>query len=423
MRYIILISFFLIYSSVLLSQVDSIRIELPIKNAQDFEFIHNNHGKACLFLNQGDAYCIMLLDSNYQVLAEFKDKYYTVRTPQYVGSIATENRFELFFKRVEDDELLVLIIDSDLKKLTRIKEFKISDNPNEKIIYSGSTMDGNKMFTISHDQNSIIYKKHLPGLKIENSFIQLAEEDYIIVKNEYCISIKSNADSLILLYKIVHKGEKNPYYKVFNMDFNNGDYNAVDIVCDHKRQQQYLHARLYENTLILGNCGSDFKLFDRLNGNLIKEYSINLDSAVNNEKFNILKYSYTCPFIHYLDTRQYTYLEVENRKGLSNFNYNFDFIEDSSGTYLKMKYSSYYNYGHCHYSICIYLPFDWEKKTFKSITPIQQPKINDYVVHEIDKRTTLNINLTGYFFGFKDELLFGYLTRKSKEFIIERPDY
>lgn len=406
-----------------MSQEELQRIQLPIKYAQDFEFIQNDHGKACLFFNRGDAYCIMLLDSNYQVLEKFKDNYYTTQNPRFVGSIATKESFELFFRLVEDDELLVLIIDTEIKKLTRIKEFKISDNSNEKIIFTGSTMDGNKMITIAHDQNRIIYKTHLQGLKLESTFIQLKEVDYIVVKKSPYIQINLDADSLTMLYKIEYKEDKNPYYKVFNFDINNGAYNVVDIVCDHKRHKRYVHARLYENTVVLGNCVSDITLFDKLNGNLIKHISLELDSTIVNDDLSVFEYSYSCPLSMFDKSIYYKHRKFEGKNGLSGLNFNYDFIEESTGFYLQLEHIVYSNYGHCRTTSCIYLPFNWEKKEFSTITPISQPRINDYIIYELDKRVNLKIDLTGYFTGFNDAFLFGYITKKSKEFVIEKPNF
>lgn len=423
MKYIVFTLFFLINFTALFPQENIHRIELPIKYANDFEFIKNGHGKACLFLNRGEAYCIILLDSNFQVLEEFKDKYYTLKTPKFVGSIATGNRFELFFKLVEDDKLLVLILESDIKKLTRVKEFKISDKSKENIIFTGSTLNGNEMITIAHNQSRLIFKKHLPGLETENTFIQMNEEDYSVVKKSSCIAIESNADSLILLYKIEHKEEKNPYYKVFNIDINIGTYKTVDIVCDQNSHQRYLQAKLYKNTVMLGNCGTGLTLLDRLNGHLIKEITFDLDSSIINENLTIFKYSYNCSLNAFNNKEYYKYPSYESKYGLHYLYQNFDFFEDNTGLYLQLKNITYSNYSYCKTSTCLYLPFDWGNKEFITKLPLSQPRINDYIVYELDKRVNLKIDLTGYFFGFNNELLFGYLTKKSKEFIIEKPNF
>lgn len=423
LKFILFITILLIKISTTLSQEELHRIPLPIKYAQDFEFIQNDHGKACLFLNRGDGYCIVLMDSNYQVLEKFRDSYYTTQDPRFVGSLTSKNGFELFFRRVEDDELLVLIIEIETKKLTRIKEFKISDNSNEKIVFTGSTIGGNKMITIAHDKNSLIYKKHLPGLKMESAFIALKEEDYSVVKKSPYIQIRSDADSLIILYKIEHKEDKNPYYKVFNIDINQGNYNTVDIICDHNRHKRYLHARLHENTVVLGNCVSDITLFDKLNGNLIKHISLELDSTIVNEDLPVFEYSYSCPLSMFDKSMYYKHRKFEGKDGLSGLNFNYDFIEESTGFYLQLEHIVYSNYGHCRTTSCIYLLFNWEKKDFITTTPHSQPKINDYIVYELDKRVNLKIDLTGYFTGFNDEFLFGYLTKNRKNLSSKNPSF
>jgi hypothetical protein len=420
MKSIIFVLNILLIQSFLLAQNEIKRIKLPVNYTRDFEFINNNHGNACLFFDLGESYYIALLDSNYQVLTEFKDKYYTSKKPEFVGSIANEERFELFFTRVEDDVLLVLIIEIENRKLTRIKDFKICGKSEKKVIYTGSNFSGNKMITISLDQNGINYKEHLFGLKTRNTHIQLKPEDYKIFKKSEWIQYKCNGDSLIMLYRIENIKNNNPYYKIFNFDIKSGLYNTFDIVCNQKRKQPYLHCRFYKDVVLLGNCQSDLKLFDRITGNLIKDLSIDFDAIVKNENIKMFKYSYGNKFKVKNEKKQYTYLTGEDRKILPYLDKIFDFNKDSTDIYLEIFSKFTFNSNGSYYKVRMYVPFNWEEKSIIENPPEYIPPINDYIIYEIDKQQSNKIVLSDYFWGFKNDFLFGYKLKKSKEFVIEK---
>ncbi len=165
-------------------------------------------------------------------MTEFRDKFYTASTPRFVGSITENNWFELFFKRVEDDVLLVLVIDSESLTLKRIKDFKITELPKEQIIYTGSNIVGNKMITISIANSNLIYKKHLPGLKTEKFYVQLKGNDEEFISDAEYYQFKTDTYSLIIVFKRMKAKYKSPRYRLFNIDFKTGLYNSVDFVCE-----------------------------------------------------------------------------------------------------------------------------------------------------------------------------------------------
>lgn len=246
-----LISCLFLYQLILIAQVESYSIPLKTNYASGFEFISNGYNKACLFLNQRDKYYIVLLDSNYRILAEFRDKFYTASTPRFVGSIVENNRFELFFRRVEDDVLLVLAIDAENHKLTRIKNFKITELPKERIIYTGSNIVGNKMISISIAKSTFIYKKHLPGLKTEKFYVQLKGNDKEFINDaEYC-QFKADLDSLIIVFKRMKVDYKSPQYRLFNIDFKTGLYNSVDFICELEKRRSDYNIHFYKILYLL----------------------------------------------------------------------------------------------------------------------------------------------------------------------------
>jgi len=227
MKKLLTIPFLILFQFILFAQNESYTIPLKTNWASYFEFITNNHDKACLLLKQRDKYSVTLLDSNYRVLAEFQDRFYTASTPTFVGSIVDNNRFELFFKRVEDDVLLVLVIDAENETLTRVKDFKIAELPKEKVIFTGSNYVGDKMTTISITNSTLILKKHLPGLITENISVQLSMKDEEFINEADYTQIKADScyDSLVMVFCKGKNTSKSPQYRLFNIDLKTGQYN------------------------------------------------------------------------------------------------------------------------------------------------------------------------------------------------------
>ena len=238
--------FFLLSTHCALSQNEEAKIELPVNWANDFSFISNHSGYACLFLDQKDKYCILLLDSSYREVAEFKDSYYTATTPDFVGSISDATGFELFFKRIEDNVLLVLKIDIKTKKINRIKDFKITGNTSEKILYTGSNLGGNKMLTISYDKSNLIFKKHLFGLKTENTEIPISAEDYKRLKDNGYSYLQAFDDTLIMISRGQTVTDKNPVYTAYYFDLRNITCRKFDFGCGQEKTQPYLYADFLE---------------------------------------------------------------------------------------------------------------------------------------------------------------------------------
>lgn len=420
MKRIIFIFHILLIHSILVAQNDFKKIELPINYARSFEFINNDDKNACLFFNLRESYCIMLLDSNYRVIAEFKDRFYTSINPKFVGSIANEERFELFFKRVDDDVLLVLIIDIESKKLTRVKDFKICGKSEKKIIYTGSNYSGNRMMTISLDQNGINFKEHLFGLKTQDSHIQLKPVDYNIFKKFENIQLESDGDSLIMLYRIENIKEKHPYYKIYNFDIKSGLYNTFDIVCNQKKKQDGLHCRFHKDIVFLGNCQSDILIYDKLNGDLIKDFNMDCNSIIRDENIKMLRYSYKYDLPREKFGQKYIFLTGEDRIDLPYLNGYYNFIKHDTNTYLKIFSRFYYGYYGEYYNTLIYIPFNWDEKSIIKNLPDFLLPFYDNIIYEIDIRQSEKITLSDHFWGFNNELLFGYMLKKSKEFVIEK---
>jgi hypothetical protein len=456
MRFLLFVSCFLSTAFLVNSQDNSYRVPIPVNWANNFEFIRNDFGKACLFLDQGDSYFIMLLDSNYNVLTEFSDRYYTNSPPTYLGCITNENCFELFFRRVEFDVLLVLVIDVKLKSLTRVKDFKITEYPGEKIFYTssyvasnkkaivsaisnslvykrheivekiiftGSNLSSNKMATLSFFQNRLIYKKHKPELITENKEIQLKPDDQNFIKDAALTYYKSHSDTLILLFEMEKVTEKNRRYRLFTIDLENQIYQSIEFGCGQTKKQPFLDARYFRNTVLLENCDKKLMMLDGLNGELIKEISLDYDSLFAKYYRDLFYFCYAQVFNEISDPVQYKYYDGTKMPGFNLKECRFDFFEDTTGLYLEIEWQGLLRsvYVSTIFYSRTYLPFDWEKKEILLKPPSK--KFDDYIIYEIDKQLTAKTKTTGYFAGFGDKIMFGYLPKNSNELIIEAPDF
>ncbi|NOX48059.1 MAG: hypothetical protein GXO89_13880, partial [Chlorobi bacterium] len=214
---------------------------------------------------------------------------------------------------------------------------------------------------------------------------------------------------------------KNRRYKIFNINLRNSEYNSVDFSCDCKKRQPYLTASFYEDIVLLQNCNDKLSLYDRLNGKMIKELSIDYDSILLNEKIDILKYSYLHDFKGESKRPEYRYLKGDDRKMIKYSDPSFYFVEDSIITYLKIK--TFYTINSSSGSYCYaraFLPFDFSRKMILYGQASQNLKFNDYTIYHINKLSKSKIIVSGYFYGFHGEILFGYFPNKTKQFIIEK---
>ncbi len=426
LRLIFCMSFFLITLFHVFPQSDTVTIKLPVKWASAYRLILNESGYACLFLDQGDKYCIMLLDSNYNTLAEFKDKYYTSTKANFVGSIAEAEGFELFFKRVEDDVLLVLKIDIPTKNIERIKDYKISENPGERVLYTGSNISGDAMLTLSYYKSGLIYKKHLFGLKTEDINIPLQKEDIKIIKKEGLYYFLTYSDTLIFISRIQSSKDKNATYRGYTFDLESKTYCSIDLGCGQEKKQAYLHADYFRNVWMLENCNKKLQFFDGNTGELIKEIAIDYDSIFQNNKIKLFQYCYWAPLDPENENR-YTYAG-EGKKirfkedGFKDPDCYYDFIMDSTQLFMEIKIRGSIDYENLSGSFYtkFYLPFDWITKEISSFTtPDFQLKMDKLVMHELDIQKFMNTGLSNYFIGFDGKMKFGYLLNIGSKFIIE----
>jgi len=234
MKKLLIIPALFLLQTILFAQDSIYSIPLKTKWAADFEFITNDQDRACLLLIQNDKYNITLLDSNYKVVTDLNGMFRTATTPRFIGSIVKDKQFECFFRRVEDDVLLVLIVDAENETLTRIKDFKITELRGEKIIYTGSNFTGNKMTTISYTNNSLIFKRHLPGLKTDNTSIDFKKDDIEFIRDSDCSQLEGDADSMIMVFrKMKNYGQsQSPHYRLFNIDLRTEQYSSIDFDCE-----------------------------------------------------------------------------------------------------------------------------------------------------------------------------------------------
>lgn len=401
-------------------------IPLNTRNATGFEFIKNDHNEACLFLKQLDSYYILLLDSNYQIIAEFSDRYYTAISPKFIGSLSEKNHFELFFRRHEDDVLLVLDMDTEAKTIKRTKDYKITDLSNEKIIYTGSNIIGDKMITISRTNNNLIYKKHLSGFKIDKTLIPLTDDDREFIIDGHLRQFTAKSDSLVLMFKNVDVNFSKPQFRLLNVNLNTGKYSKLNFCIDDNVSDPIsFNAYLIDSIIILKYDYENFKIHNSINGDLIGQFSVDLDSIILNKNCQLFKYGYDCKFDLLSMPTQYKNLIGKERNEIYNVSLSkCDFIRDSLGVYLELLFAGRTNnYNQCYYNIRTILPFDWVNKRINYNEQLVNHDWNDYIKNHIDKKVSMKLKALGYFWGFDNDFLFGYLLKKNKEFVIEKVDF
>lgn len=399
-------------------------LPLTTKYASDFEFITNSNDKACLYLDQGDTYFIAIIDTNYQVLAEFRDKFYTSSNPRFIGSTAKGDHFELFYRRVEEDILLVLSIDCSEMKISRVKDFKITDQAKEKVIYTGSNSYGSKMITISSTPNELILKKHLPGLVIEKYPIPLRQDDAVFIEKATYRQFRSTQDSLIIIFKKTMKESLGPVYKVFNISLDSGSYNVFDFKCDRNKRHDKFNIYFYDNWLLHENCDDSIRVYDRLSGELIKKFKIDYNRVISNENIPVFKYSFNADFGGTANSGEYAYLKGKKRKFLRYAETYSTFYEDSTGFYLKNSISYISNtYSKTWAYVRFLLPFDKESYELNYDAANISTKPDAYDIHYINRQAQLHPSVSGWVFGFNGDYFYGYLRKKPGAFVIEKVDF
>jgi hypothetical protein len=420
MRFIIFLSCFLSIASELNSQNNTYKIPVSIDWANSFEFINNEAGIGCLLLTQVDDYCIVLVDSNYHELAVFKDKYYTSISPDYVGSIARHEGFEFYFRRAEENNLLILKIDIQSRSLKRVKDFNITETSDEKILYTGSTITGNNLMTLSYNRTDFIYKLHDFGQQIEDFSIPIKEEDRKWLKDGEFIQIQTDSlkGNLTMMFKIHKVTDKNPVFYILHIDPNKKEYHSTVVGCDQKKKYT-TKAVFFEDIVLLMGCNG-ILMFDNNTGQFIKELEINFDSVRKNENFPVFAYSYHNPFSEFTDPRRYTYLTQEERSEYS-LGELIDFDRDSSSVNLIVYgYKERYN----NYPIVCRteMTFDWNRKEALYQPTGNQNIFDNSMMRELEVKAKYKTKVSGYFLGF-NKVCLGYLPKNSNEFIIEEVNF
>nr|NQU89409.1 hypothetical protein [Bacteroidota bacterium] len=331
------LSTFLILVSVFVgkSQSETWNIPLKIKDATDFEFIRDGNGKACLLLDKGIMYYIFLLDSNYRILDEFKGRYFADSKPDFVGSIAEDGHFDLFFKRIETDNLLVLSIDAGSGKLERESSFKITTLPKERLLVTGSYHRGSEMVSISHAPGKLIHKVHLQGLKFKNTEFVLKPEDDTFVSDADFYQLFSNKDSLIISFKQSRGSYTSPVFRILSIDMKSGIYDAVDFSCDERGSKQSFSILFHDEVVLATNCYDNYTLHDRKTGNYLSGLPVPVHSIVLNDSLPLFRYS------HIINNKaQYKYLLNDERRKIINAEHVvLDFIRNSEDVYLEVEFS------------------------------------------------------------------------------------
>ncbi|MCF8405839.1 MAG: hypothetical protein K9H58_17985 [Bacteroidales bacterium] len=406
----------------LLAQETSWTYPLKMNFATNFEFIKNENKEALLFIDYRDSYHIFLLDSNYRILKEFRDRFYSSSDPKLVGSISTNDHIELFFRQFKSNVLMVLDLDLKAKTLKIIKDYKITDSFKEEIVYTGSNISGNKMITVSKKERGLVYTDHLGNSEMKKTFIPLKEEDKQFIDNSTWYQFESANDTMSIMYMSTwESGLINKFnYKLFEFDLVNPGYKVTDF----EESKEISFRPFFMDSLIIENkSGKTFLLRERHNGKYLGEFMVHVDSIVSNENIQLLKYSFDCNLKTL--SQRYKFLNGNKRNIIKHYYPDeISFVRDSAGLYLELVYKNVKEaFEACEYKVVCYLHFDWEKKRVMYQGPYKNPDADESVKYHIQKKIDLNLKTSGYVLGFNHEVLLGYLLKKPKTFVLEKADF
>jgi len=169
------------------------------------------------------------------------------------------------------------------------------------------------------------------------------------------------------------------------------------------------------------------QVFNRLTGDLIAELSINFDKIIANENIPLFSYHYDGFVVgavpNSLVFGEYEYLEGKGRKNILHASPKYEFRKDSAGVKLELTFKRKISFSYLDNYIKTSLPFDWEKMEINLDGTILESEMIESIKHYIDKKEWQNHKISGYFLGFRNEKMFGYLQKKPKAFVVEKVGY
>lgn len=426
MRSFIFLSAMLCFISVSAQQKTHI-IPLSKKWASDFHFINDSNRMACLYLDLNDSYHFVLLDSNYNTLKYLTGRFNSSMKPELLGATAGAGIFDFYFKKVEDDQLLVLSVDTVNMRVKRTNSFQITQNRNEKILISGWNKYVNTMMTIAKSGNSIIFKDHLPEMKLRETTFKLTGDDIGFLNDASCVESMALNDSLWLLMRKTHLDWKSPKYRLFFVDLKSGNYKTVDFNCEPDKRREYYYVRFYDDIVIARECSYYDRIYKKSTGEFLTEVQIDEQMIRLDEDIPVLKYNYKHDFTASFGDDlpgggKYLYLTGDAKKEIKNLEARWSIIEVDSVKYYRVVFRRNHSYPHetTYRAILAINPEDYSPD-FDREVPCE--KINKSITHYIDRDKEVHFKTGAWFWGFDDKICLGYIPKGKKEFRIEEVDF
>nr|NQU92513.1 hypothetical protein [Bacteroidota bacterium] len=237
------------------------------------------------------------------------------------------------------------------------------------------------------------------------------------------IKADSCYDSLVMVFCKGKNTSKSPQYRLFNIDLKTGQYNSIDFNCDLKKNRYRYSVKFIDSLVLTKNCKDNPQIYNRLTGEFIGEIIIKYKEIMANEDIPLFCYSYLEAICSRTFSGYYGYLKGRDRKKILYFYPHFTFVKDSTGIWLDIVFWGNPNANYApNTNIRTSLPFDWEKMEIDMNGKFQKPQEIESIKYHLSKKKWLNQKVSGYFFGFNGEKMFGYLQKKPKAFIVERVD-
>lgn len=331
------------------AQQDVLSIPIKTKWAADFHFANDSNKMSCLYLDLKDVYQFVVIDSNYNAIKHLSGRFNSSIKPKLAGVTAANGVFDFYFKKVEDDVLILLSVDANKGKIYRNNKFEISTNKTEKVLISGWMGWENSMMSVSKSGNRILFKNFLPGKEIKERFFEAVGSDTEFLENAECVQAIAEKDSLWLMFKKNSVKYKSPKHRLFLVDLISGNYRTVDFNCELDKSREYYSVRVRDDIVISRECTEFSRIYKKSTGEFLTEIQLNGMMIRDNENIPILKYNYTHPYDIPLGAKlvrngKYNYLNAGERKELGAYaEPRITIIEFDSVKFYKLTFKPYMN--------------------------------------------------------------------------------
>lgn len=231
-------------SLILLSQTEVTRIPIGIKSANGIYEDQNKNGVHCFYMDLDDEYLFVVTDSLFQLMYSSQDNFHSGIKPEFLGSIATDSSFIYFFRKVADNELMVLTVDD--KEVTLIKTlrfFHLKDWKLRKYLFFDNRI---LAMLISKSDDQLVFYEFLDGLHIvKNKPISLNSDLLKKIEKGFIEGAAIDNTGVKLLIHYASYNERLVNYFVFSCDFQSWVSNVTNLPLSVFDQNEYKQLKNY----------------------------------------------------------------------------------------------------------------------------------------------------------------------------------